>query len=181
MIRTVVAIESRNLSDAVCLALERDGIPVRFRCQTGAEALRALKKMGGGVAVCSFRLPDMTANDLRDCAGGSASVLVVAKPQYLELCRGEDIFKLAVPVRKSELTGTVGMLLRLDGERGSARHRRSPEDEQTIETAKRLLMERNGMTEQEAHRYLQKTSMERCRTMADTAGLVVAAFENENV
>ena len=51
----------------------------------------------------------MTANDLRDCAGGSASVLVVAKPQYLELCRGEDIFKLAVPVRKSELTGTVGM------------------------------------------------------------------------
>ena len=59
MIRTVVAIESENLSDAVCLALERDGIPVRFRCQTGAEALRALKKMGGGVAVCSFRLPDM--------------------------------------------------------------------------------------------------------------------------
>ena len=52
MIRTVVAIENERLAAAVCAALDRGGIPIRDRCRTGAEAIRTVKSMGGGVIVC---------------------------------------------------------------------------------------------------------------------------------
>ncbi len=51
--------------------------------------------------------------------------------------------------------------------------RRCPEDEALLTRAKALLMERRGMTEAEAHRYLQKQSMNNGVKMADTARRVL--------
>lgn len=40
-------------------------------------------------------------------------------------------------------------------------------------------MERNRLTEEGAHRYLQKRSMETGRTMAESARMVLMLFEND--
>ena len=53
---------------------------------------------------------------------------------------------------------------------------RSSGERRTIEQAKALLMERNGMSEEEAHRYLQKTSMENGTNMAETAEMVLTVM-----
>ena len=53
------------------------------------------------------------------------------------------------------------------------RQRRESE-RKVIEEAKALLMERNHMTEDEAHRYLQKTSMDSGNTLVETAQMVFA-------
>ena len=182
MKRTVLAIDGEGFSSAVKAALEKDGISVGCSCRTGAEAVRAVKAMDGGVVICSYRLPDMTANDIAECLEGAAPILVVAKPRYLDMCQGDGIFRLAVPVRRSELTGTVRMILKLDSGRDpDRRHRRSDEENGLIDKAKAMLMEKDGLSEEEAHRYLQKRSMDFGRTMADTAGLVIGAFQQQNV
>jgi len=51
---------------------------------------------------------------------------------------------------------------------------RSEEEKKLIEEAKSLLMERNGMTEEEAHHYLQKTSMDSGTNMVETAQMLFA-------
>ena len=43
-----------------------------------------------------------------------------------------------------------------------------------IDKAKALLMERNNMTEEEAHRYLQKCSMDSGTNMVETAQMVIS-------
>ena len=43
-----------------------------------------------------------------------------------------------------------------------------------IAEAKALLMERNNMTEEEAHRYLQKTSMDSGTNLVETAQMVLS-------
>ena len=50
---------------------------------------------------------------------------------------------------------------------------RSDAEKKLIDDAKRLLMERNDMTEPEAFRYLQKTSMDTGRGMTDTAEMIL--------
>ena len=71
------------------LALEgREGVP----CAGGAEALRAVRRLGGGVVICGFYLSDMTANALAEDLRGLALVLVVAQAACLELCGGADPF-----------------------------------------------------------------------------------------
>jgi response regulator NasT len=42
-----------------------------------------------------------------------------------------------------------------------------------VEEAKKLLMERNGMTEEQAHRYIQKQSMDGGTRMIQTARLIL--------
>lgn len=177
MIRTVVALGNGERSTAICAALEQNGVEVRYRCRTGAEVIRAVRKMGGGVVLCSFKLPDMTADSLAADLSGIASLLVIAKPQYLELCEDEDLFKIPVPVRTAELVGAVNMLLQMDRMRAArAVPRRSAEDQALIAQAKQLLIDRSNLTEAAAHRYLQRRSMETCARMEETARIVIEAL-----
>ncbi len=51
---------------------------------------------------------------------------------------------------------------------------RDPKQQETIRRAKELLMERNNMSEGEAHRYLQKNSMDSGTNMVETAEMVLS-------
>ena len=46
-----------------------------------------------------------------------------------------------------------------------------------INEAKALLMSRNNMTEEEAHRYIQKCSMDSSTNLVETAQMVLAVMQ----
>lgn len=170
MIRTIIALNDEAQAQSMTQALVHRGITVRYRCQSGAEVLRAVKEMGGGVIICSFKLRDMTAKELADRLAGQALILVLAKGNTLALCDHDDLFTLAVPVRPSELIGAVNMLLQMDAMRAAQRiPKRSISAQETINNAKKLLMRRHNMTEPEAHHYLQQHSMRAGVRMEDIA------------
>lgn len=178
MIRTVIAVDNDTLGNVIGETFEKNGITVRYRCRTGAEAIRAIKKMGGGIVVCGYKFPDMTADQLAFDLKDTASLLVVAKPFQLDRCEDEDLFRLPVPVKTGELIGAVNMLIQMDKMRcAKAIPRRSPEDTALIQRAKALLMEKSNLPEDAAYRYLQRKSMETCAKLTDTAKLIIAAFE----
>lgn len=52
--------------------------------------------------------------------------------------------------------------------------KRTSEQEQLIKEAKTLLMERNHMTETQAHRYIQKCSMDSGTNLVETAQMVIS-------
>ena len=54
---------------------------------------------------------------------------------------------------------------------------RSDEDRKVLDEAKALLMERNGMTEEEAHRYIQKCSMDSGTNLVETAEMVLSMMK----
>lgn len=51
---------------------------------------------------------------------------------------------------------------------------RSREEQELIKQAKELLMDRNHMTEADAHRYLQKCSMDSGTNMVETAQMIMS-------
>ena len=105
--------------------------------------------MGGGSVICAARLPDYTADELYDDLDGQADLLVIGKPEQLSDCENPAIRRLPLPVNRYQLA----------------------------EAAEALLQSARGMAEPEAHRYLQRRSMEAHRKMADTARLIIAALE----
>jgi len=54
---------------------------------------------------------------------------------------------------------------------------RKPEEIALINEAKALLMSRNNMTEEEAHRYIQKCSMDSSTNLVETAQMVLAVMQ----
>ncbi len=55
----------------------------------------------------------------------------------------------------------------------------SAEEQGVLRAAKKLLMKRNHLSEPEAHRYLQKTSMDTGRTMAESAHMVTMLIQED--
>ena len=55
--------------------------------------------------------------------------------------------------------------------------RRSKEEQELIEKAKGILMNNNEMSEPEAFRYIQKSSMDYGRTLLETAAMIIALNE----
>ena len=90
----------------------------------------------------------------------------------------QDIVCLSMPLKVHELVSTMEMMAyameRQRKKRKSAPRERSEEEKQMIQQAKELLMVRNNMTEEEAHRYMQKTSMDSGTGLTETAQMIMS-------
>ena len=103
---------------------------------------------------------------------------IVLKMKNVLIKNGFDVS--ALPLKAYDLVDTVSDLLtdihrRLKREREKP-NKRSSADQGVINQAKSLLMEKNGLTEEEAHRYLQKRSMDNGTNMVETAYMVLQVF-----
>ena len=90
----------------------------------------------------------------------------------------EGIVGLSTPIKVYDLLNTVNMMLQSMDRRRKKRRKelknRDPKQQETIRKAKALLMTRNNMSEEEAHRYLQKSSMDSGTNMVETAEMVLS-------
>ncbi|MGI5971193.1 MAG: ANTAR domain-containing response regulator [Oscillospiraceae bacterium] len=163
----------------ICEALEAGGVRIKHRCRSAAEAKRALQSMGGGVIICGYRLADMTANELSYDISDTTYMLVLASADDLGLIDNDNIFKLPLPASKAEILASVKILMKVEERRfRSALPRRSPEEEKLIARAKELLVEKNDMTEEQSHRFLQQKSMNTGVSKAEVARLIVESYDS---
>jgi response regulator NasT len=172
MNRLIVAFEGEKQCNLVRETLESGGMPPKMVCHTGAEVLRAAHEMGRALVVCGYKFQDMTADGLAYDLGPASIVLVVAKNVQLDFCENEAIFKLPAPFSRSELLTSVSMLRQLAEKAQANPPRRTAGEEALVGEAKSILM-RTGMTESEAHRYLQKRSMETGERLVSVARRIV--------
>ncbi len=110
-------------------------------------------------------------NIIHDIPDGFTVILIGSKEQ-LVTCDGDNVFKLAVPLHKIDLICAVEMFSTIDSayNPGSSK---SSEDEKLILRAKHTLIDTYSMTEEQAHRYMQKKSMDTGRKLVDIARIIL--------
>ena len=178
MDQVIVAFESSQTAERIRDILESGVTASCVLCRTADQVRRAVHKFHITAVVCGFKLADQGAEALFSDLPPTCAMLVLAPQNLLELLQEEDIFRLATPVSKGDLTGSVRMLLQM-GRRleRTFKPRRSSEEQALIDQAKALLMERSGMSEAQAHRFLQKTSMDNSARLVQTAQMILDSAE----
>ena len=105
-------------------------------------------------------------------------MLLVASPGLWNGRAPEDVVCLGLPLKVHDLISTLEMMMEsLVRRRRKQRLKpleRSREEQELIKQAKELLMDRNHMTETDAHRYLQKCSMDSGTNMVETAQMILS-------
>jgi response regulator NasT len=161
--------------------LVRSGFSVTGICTTGAQAISQADGLNDGIVVCSYKLADMVYSELHECLPQDFEMLLMASARLINECYGNDIVCLSMPLKTDDLINTVSMLVEgIERRRRKAKLKpkmRSAEEEKDIKEAKGILMERNHMTEEEAHRYLQKCSMDSGTNIVETAQMVLSMFK----
>ena len=174
MEKVIVAFESEKNCLRVKEILENAGVASCILCRSAAEVRRVVHKQHITTVICGYKFSDDSAENLFEDLPPFCTMLMLAVQNMLELCGNEDIFKLTTPVSRGELTAAVRMLTQISHNmERSARPRRSEEEDQIIAQAKELLITRNGMTEDQAHRFLQKQSMNMGTKLVQTAKMVL--------
>ena len=149
MDRIILAFASEKAHAQITRILGSGGLAPSISCFSGAETIRAARKLGGAVVICGFRPWDMTAEMLAVDLTGIAPVLVISSPGDLELCGDRNLIKLAVPSSRAEFFASLDLAQGvLAGAPASRLHiQRSAEEERLICRAKAVLMEVNLMSE----------------------------------
>lgn len=167
--------DAKNLKNV----LNRHGFDDILACNSAAQVIDAANHSDGGVAVCGYKLTDMHYSELFGYLPREFSMLLVASPAKLEDCFSQDIVCLAMPIHTREFISTVRMMtMNIERELNFRKKRmpkkRTVEEQKTIDAAKALLMERNQMSEQDAHKYIQKLSMDSGNNLVETAEMILA-------
>ena len=175
MRQVIVAFERQANCDRLREIIETGGEFSCVPCRTADQVRRTVRKLRLDLVVCGFKLGEESCESLFYDLPQRCTMLMVAPQAQLELCEAEGIFKLQAPVRRSELLASVRLLAQLHHSgRDEAPAQRSQEEQELVDQAKAVLMDRHGMTEEQAHRFLQKQSMDNGARLADTAKLVLA-------
>lgn len=162
--------------------LAQSGYNVAGVYTTGAQVLANLPELENGVLICGARFVDMVYSELCEYLPQGFEMLLVASHATVMEKEVENLVSLAMPFKVHELLQTLEMM----DERASRQRRRrrkmpkvrSREDEATLKKAKALLMERNQMSEEEAHQYVQRRSMESGTGLVEVAQMIISLMED---
>ncbi len=144
-------------------------------CASASSAFQTITRNECGLVLSGYRLKDMHYLELLDSLPPYFELVLMGSSETVaEASAG--ILSLTTPVKVYDLVNTAEMVLRQLERRFKKEKKpkaRSEREENYIRNAKFLLMERNHLTEEEAHRYIQKSSMDNGTNMVETAQMIL--------
>lgn len=178
MTNIVVAFSKQEDAKSIKNILMRSGFQVVAVCTSGAQVLNSLEDLNGGIIISGYRFEDMLYRGIWEYLPAGFEMLLVASPNRFGGILPQNIRSLPMPLKVHDLVDVVEDMCRIQvGKKRKLRQqpaKRSEEEMQVILKAKELLMGRNSMSETEAHRYIQKCSMDNGTNMVETAQMVIS-------
>ena len=172
----VIALPKIQDARKIRSVLERHGLAVASVCSTASSALSNASELGSGVLICGHRLPDMNYLDLSECLPRDFEILLLASARVI--CEvPSSILSVEMPIKAGDLVNTVDMML-AQIERRIRKEKKKPKprswkEQNYISNAKMMLMQRNHLNEEDAYRYIQKSSMDSGTNMVETAQMLL--------
>lgn len=150
--------------------LERAGVAACLLCTSADQVKRTVHEQQVAAVVCGYKFADGPAELLYEDLPSYCRMLMVASQSLLDLVQNPEILRLRAPASRGDLIGGVEELL---AQAAAQPLRRSQAERELIVRAKARLMS-EGLTEEEAHRVLQKKSMADGVRLAQAAQMVLA-------
>ncbi len=178
MSNIVIVFSKKEVALSIKKILAQSGYSVNSVCTTGAQALQSMSELQNGILISGCRFVDMMYEELYEYLPPGFQMLLIASASVTMERRVENLVCLSQPLKVHELLETLEMI-EYDIHRRRKKMRNHPkarsESEQLIlNRAKQILMDRNHFTEQEAHRYIQKRSMDNGTGLVETAQMILS-------
>lgn len=177
MLSIIIAFPKIEDAKNIKKVLMRNGYEVNGTCTTGAQVVGIANELDEGIILCGYRLQDMHYTQLYNYLPKGFEMLLIASASKMEEYISDIIF-LDMPIKTQDLLNTLEMMtynyMRQKKKNKTKPKSRSNEEKAIIAKAKEILMNRNNMSEEEAHRYIQKTSMDSGTNMVETAEMILS-------
>ncbi len=189
MRKIIIIDDEPNMRKVIKGLLTDLGCEVVGEGSDGTEAVGLCSALDADVVLMDVMLPTMDGIDAVGKLNETCpmpTVIMTGRDDDETIRRAVDAGVMAYltkPVRSEDLLPAIELARARFGEFEELRRenedlRESMEARKIIEKAKGLLMEHNGLSESDAFRKIQKTSMSQRRLMKDVAEVIVATLSN---
>jgi len=189
--KVLICIRNPDTLAQIKSLLAGHGYNETLACSTASQALRIADTMDIDIAILGWSFIDgnalFLAHDLQQ--KWSCSVLILVPEAQESYARqhtsgNEDMICLTKPVRGSLLLQTLEMMNRYRSrvtalQQDVVKLQKDLERRSIAEKAKVLLMKKENMTEAQAWKYLQKTSMNQGKPLAEVAKEIIDSLRGE--
>lgn len=167
----IIAHPSQKLALQLKRAVTDCGIAVLAVCSKGSSVLQLAQPLTEAVILCPLILPDMPAHHLAESLAVSFDIIALSGTSESYSGCG-NLFLLNLPLNKSDFHALLFSLCSQTVLRDNKPTVKAQND--TLDAAKKLLMQTRHMSESQAHRYLQRAAMNRGLKMTDLAERLLA-------
>lgn len=167
-----LALSSKKNAVAVAKMLISEGIHITSVLKNTSELSSMYSYYNGGIIITSCRFLGIQINSFIDDIPDEYTIILLGSKEQLSLYDNDNVFKLALPLRKNDLICAVDMMAAFESSY-SPSNKKTSEEEKLIERAKHALIDTYTMTEEQAHRYIQKKSMDTGRKLVDIAKIIL--------
>jgi len=182
--RVVIAEDEAIIRLDLKETLQEEGYDVVGETGRGDEAVELVKSLAPDLAILDIKMPGMDGLEAARAisADRSAAVLILtafSQRDLIEQARDAGALAYLVkPFQKSELIPAVEVALGRFAEMKALADENSSLTEQLatrklVDRAKGLLMDKHGLAEAEAFRFVQKSAMDGRRSLSDVAQSVI--------
>jgi len=186
-----VLIVSRNskMIDFIKTAMPPDRFSPIHVVTNASEARRLMLVSPADIVVINTPLPDEFGTKLAQDLSNECAVAVIVKPELLErasyklealgiVTLPSTLYKTVLYQSLMLLSASVTKLKRLSKERDSLTTKLK--EVRVVMKAKALLISEKFMTEDEAHRYIEKKAMDSGRKKAEVAAQIIKELSDED-
>jgi len=174
----IIAFPKLEDANHIKTILSRNGYAVNAACTTGVQVITLANELDEGIVICGYRLPDMMYRELNSYLPKGFEMLLMASAAKISEGTDGNVVSLTMPMKVQDLINTLQMMtynyMRRKRKEKNQPKKRSEMEKAIITKAKLVLMERNNMSEEEAHRYIQKTSMDSGTNMVEMAEMILS-------
>lgn len=145
-------------------------------CESSDDILRVVNAREYGVIICTKKIKGMNYTEMADYRPKYFGMIVLTKDDSLYTYY-DNMVRMLMPFKSIDLVNAIESMSN-DFYKEIKKKKKSPlarseTEKRIIDEAKALLMEKNGMTEPEAFRYIQKNSMDSGRSLTECAQMVI--------
>jgi AmiR/NasT family two-component response regulator len=172
MERIILAFTKNEIAQKVRRMLDGSGFEIFQVCHSKAELMRSVVELENILIIMGYKLPDAVADDVyEDLDASSQALMVLAKAEQQQYIQHPDLFVVTLPVNRQQLIDSIHMVAgKIERQK---KKKRNPEEQKIVEEAKAYLIETYRMSEEKAHRFIQKRSMDTGVKFADIARMIL--------
>ncbi len=189
MEKVVIVDDEESIRLALKGLLEERGYEVVAEGSDGTQALEICLEHRPHVVIMDISMPNMdgleAAEEIRESCPTPIILLTGLDKEHGERAVKAGVLAyLTKPVRDKELFTAIELAISRHEEFEALKDENKAlkatlESRKVVEKAKGLLMEREGLNEQEAYTRIQKTSMDKRTSMKQVAEIIISTFQKE--
>ena len=176
MIDIIIAFPKLEDANNIRKLLIKNGYDSVVACTNATQVIDMANKLDGGVVLCGYKLTDMLYLELYRCLPNGFIMVLLASASKIRQNSERGVICVPMPLKTNVLIHTIEEVISIQRKlykKNSKPKPRTKKQQKVIDEAKALLMETQNMSEEDAHRYIQKISMDSGNSMSETAEMIL--------